>query len=178
MVIIGTASKKNTERPAVGFLLLHMRFLTVSLFSVFFQRRVLYTGVQMRMTTTDLAPQTQRVQMGRTAVRRAAQLCPVMETEILASTVIRSLGGTRQALEASPQARLATPRPTGVRSHRANPRGSALARTPSRGSHAGRGLPSPTSSWWLWRTSSSPRATCQCVNGSTWPCPSPSPRPR
>lgn len=138
----------------------------------------MYTEAQMRMTTTDLGLQTQRLQMGPTAVRRAAQLCPVMETEIWASTATKTPAETTQAPEEALQARSPTSRPTGARAHRASPRGSALAQTPSQGSPVEPGLPSPTSSWWRLRTSSSPRATCQCVSGSTWPCRFPSLRPR
>lgn len=150
-------------------------FLTLSLLCVYFQRKALYTEAQMRMTTTDLGPQTQRLQTGPTAVRRAALLCPVMETEIWASTASRTPAETPRALEEALQARSPMSRPMGVR---ASPRGSALARTPSRGSPEGPGLPSPMSSWWRWKTSSSPRATYRCVSGSTWPCRSPSLRPR
>ena len=66
----------------------------------------------------------------------------------------------------------------GARANRVNLRGSALARTPSRESPAEPGLPLPTSSWWHWKTSSSQRATCQCVSGSIWLCRSLSLRPR
>lgn len=149
--------------------------LTLSLLCVYFQRKALYTEAQMRMTTTDLGPQTQRLQTGPTAVRRVAQLCPVMETEIWAITATKTPAETPQAPE---EARSPTSRPTGARARRVSPRGSALAQTPSRGSPAEPGLPSPTSSWWRLRTSSSPRATCQCVSGSTWPCHFPSLRPR
>lgn len=152
--------------------------LTLSYLSLFFQRKALCTEAQMKMTTTDLGPQTQRLQMGPTAVRRAAQLFPVMETEIWASTVTRTLGETPWALEEALQARSPTARPMGVKAHRASPKESARVQTPSQGSLEGPGLPSPTSSWWRWKTSSSPHVTYQCVSGSTWRCLSPSLRPR
>lgn len=148
--------------------------LTVSLLC--FQRKASYTEAQMRTTTTDLGPQTQRLQMAPTAVRRAAQLCPVMETEIWDSTASRTPPETPRAQVELPQARSPMGRPTGARGP--NPRGSALAQTPSQESPVEPGLPSPTSNWWLWRTSLSPRATCQCASGSTWPCHCPSLRPR
>lgn len=136
-----------------------------------FQRKALYTEALMRMITTDLGPQTQRLQMGPTAVRRAAQLCPVMERETWANTATRTPAETPQALQEG--ARSPMPRPTGARAHRASPRGNVLVRTPSRGSLVEPGLPSPMSSWWHLKTSSSPHVTCQFVSGSTWPCRSP-----
>ena len=71
--------------------------LTLSLFCVYFQRKALYTEAQMRMTTTDPAPRTQRLQMGPIAVKRAAQLCPAMETQIWVNTATTS-AETPQAL--------------------------------------------------------------------------------
>jgi len=152
--------------------------LILSLLYVYFQRKALYTEATMRMTITDLGPQIQRLQTGPTAVRRAAQHCPVAETEIWASTASRTMAEKPRALVEAPQASSPMSRPTGDRKRRANQRGSALARTPSRGSPVEPGLPSRMSSWWRWRTSSSQRATCQFASGSTWPCHSPSPRPR
>jgi len=130
----------------------------------------------MRMTTTDLLLQTQRLQMEPTAARRAALLFPVMETETLAITATQTPTETPRAPVEALQVRLAVVRPMVGRGP--SPRGNALAQTPSRGSPVEPGLPSPTSNWWHLKTSSSPHATCQCVSGSTWPCHSPSLRPR
>ena len=128
------------------------------------------------MTTTDPGHQTQRLPMAPTAVKRAAQPCPVVERENRASTATKTPPETPRAQEEGLQARSAMARPMGARG--ASPRGSAQAQTPSQGSPVEPGLPSRTSSWWRWRTSSSPPATCQCVSGLTWPCRSPSLRPR
>lgn len=130
------------------------------------------------MTTTDLGPQTQRLQMVPTAVRRAAQLCPLMVTGIRDNTATRTLAETRRALEEAPQAKSPMCRTTVVRAHRESPRGSALAQIPSQESPEEPGLPSPMSSWWRLKTSLSPRATFQCVSASTWPFHCPSLRPR
>lgn len=61
---------------------------------VCFQRKALYTEAQMRMTTKDLRPQTQRFQMGPTAVKRAAQPYPVMQTKIWNSMATKTLTKT------------------------------------------------------------------------------------
>ncbi|KAA8589205.1 hypothetical protein FQN60_010550 [Etheostoma spectabile] len=71
-------------------------------------RKALCSEAQTRRTTTEPGALTQMLQTGPTAVRRAAQLCPVTETEIWASTATRTLAETPKAPEAAPRARSAT----------------------------------------------------------------------
>lgn len=128
------------------------------------------------MTTTGLGPQTPMPLMGPTAARRAARLFPPMETESWVLTATRTPTETPRAPVGATQLRSAAVR--AMVAPGPNPRGNALVLTPSRGSPAELGLPSPTNSWWRWRTSSSPHGTYPCVSASTWPCPYPLLRPR